>query len=208
MSDAKIVHAGGGLYSSHTYLLCTGCGETFKYSWRQWKGDFSGNISDYEQFLNWADWEARKHDCFSAGGRAGYLTPSSHKVDFPQAERHEDPWGGVGYVEEPEEEDPFDFDSNCPTCGMSAATFVDGDCPACNPPIEDEDDDLDAWMDEELDLPSLADELNAKDAEQGLHESDNYDWAKVCGHCLTWPCKYLVLVQEEVNRDREDKDGG
>lgn len=106
---ARITQTGGGLYTPTTYMMCTGCGEEFRFDWAGWKGDFPGNASDYEQFLNWATWSAKQHECFDAGGRVGYLVEPEPdddfsrwlredsefhgSIDFSQVEHHEDPWG-------------------------------------------------------------------------------------------------------------------
>lgn len=110
MTIAYISFIRGGTDLEDTILKCTGCDEYYTYSWRQWKGDFSGNISDYEQFLKWAKWNAAQHECFLAG-RTGYVVepPSELERHASQPERHEDPWGGVGYVVEPED-DPALFE--------------------------------------------------------------------------------------------------
>lgn len=96
----RIMIVRGDIHSEDITTQCTGCGEETTFSWRQWKGDFTGNFSDFEQFCNWATWYASLHECFLAG-RVGYI------VEPPDI------------VEDDLVYDPLDH--NCPTCGRSAA---------------------------------------------------------------------------------------
>ena len=131
MTIPRIEHVYGTRDSENIVLKCTGCNEYYNYSVRTYKGDFGCNISEFESFLQWAKWDAARHECFLAG-RMGYLPPDffegvergvealkegrttpwdednplTYHVDFPQVEtREEDPWGGVGYIVEPEEDE-------------------------------------------------------------------------------------------------------
>jgi len=177
MTIPKIQHLTGNKNSENIILTCTGCNEHYSYSVRKYKGDFGCNISEFEHFLGWAKWHAAQHECFLAG-RVGYISePPTAGSRGSELARHEDPWGGVGYIIEPEDDDPFDFDSDCPTCGKPSELFVDGDCPACCPPIEEGEDDLDSWMDEELDLPPYTPLDAAKTLDfRRLYEMEPSEW--------------------------------
>ncbi len=84
MTIPKIELLIGSKDTEDIVLTCTGCHEYYEYSVRQYKGDFGCNITEFDNFLNWAMWEAAKHECFSAG-RGVYMPP--------EPERHEDPFG-------------------------------------------------------------------------------------------------------------------
>lgn len=147
MTIPKIEHIEGDRYTESITLMCTGCNEFYSYSVRQYKGDFGCNISEFEHFLSWAKWHAAQHECFLAG-RAGYLPPDF----FEGVER------GVEALKEGRVT-PWEPEDDCPTCGAPSVTFVNGDCPKCNPPIEEDEDDLDACppldASSETSLPTL-----------------------------------------------------